>query len=164
MRTETWKDVPGFEGYYKVSTLGNIRSFGNWGKGRIMKAKPNKQEGYRYVDLRKPGVRRMSKVSHLVALAFIGPSNGLLVCHNNGNRADDRLENLRYDTQAGNCADKIKHGTRQNGERNPNSKLCEADIVAIRKSPKPYIIAKQYGISARHVYTIKNRETWSHVP
>jgi hypothetical protein len=49
---------------------------------------------------------RHTKVHHLVAQEFIGPRPaGMVICHNNGDPLDNRVENLRYDTQASNIAD-----------------------------------------------------------
>lgn len=51
-------------------------------------------------------------VHRLVLEAFVGPSlPGMHGCHNNGKPSDNRIENLRWDTRAGNFADKWKHGT-----------------------------------------------------
>ncbi len=55
-------------------------------------------------------VRRHRKVHHLVAAAFIGPRpEGMVICHNNGDPLDNRVENLRYDTQAANIEDMYAH-------------------------------------------------------
>ena len=39
------------------------------------------------------------------------------VCHNNGRPADNRLENLRYDTPSNNNRDKVRHGTDHNANK-----------------------------------------------
>jgi hypothetical protein len=48
-------------------------------------------------------------------------------CHNNGEKQDNRLSNLRWDTKSANSLDSIKHGTHSglnaHGERNSSSKL-----------------------------------------
>ncbi len=67
----------------------------------------------RYLDVSLrlgTNVRRHTKVHHLVAEAFIGPRPpGMVVCHNNGDPLDNRVENLRYDTQANNITDMHDH-------------------------------------------------------
>ena len=45
-----------------------------------------------------------------VALAFLGETpDGMEVCHNNGIKSDNRLENLRFDTRSKNMLDVIRH-------------------------------------------------------
>jgi hypothetical protein len=56
---------------------------------------------------------------------------GMEACHNDGNRTNNRLLNLRWDTPKGNCADRKKHGTNPAGERNPKAKLTEFDVLEI---------------------------------
>jgi hypothetical protein len=57
-----------------------------------------------------PGVRSRRKVHHLILEAFVGPRpEGLKACHNNGDGHDNRLDNLRWDTQANNIADMHRH-------------------------------------------------------
>lgn len=120
--TETWKDIPGFEGRYQVSDRGNVRGLDReivdtTGKRRIIKgvtlrpAKAKRSE-HRHVILRKEGKSYTRKVHQLVLQAFVGPCpEGMVVCHNNGRAGDNRLENLRYDTPSGNMFDRVKHGT-----------------------------------------------------
>lgn len=57
---EIWKDIPGFEGRYEISTLGNIRSkprmvnnhTGQYlSKQRILKQRPD-YRGYMRVDIK----------------------------------------------------------------------------------------------------------------
>lgn len=51
-------------------------------------------------------------VHRLVMAAFVGPCpDGIEVCHNNGNPADNRLSNLRYGTHSENQLDQVKHKT-----------------------------------------------------
>ena len=64
------------------------------------------------VALCREGLYRTCTVSVLVATAFKGAvPPGLLVCHNNGDPADNRPSNLRFDTQAENLNDTKRHGT-----------------------------------------------------
>ncbi len=52
----------------------------------------------------------MLKVHWVVMLAFVGPCpKGLIVCHNDGDKTNNRLSNLRYDTQRSNALDRTKH-------------------------------------------------------
>jgi hypothetical protein len=51
-------------------------------------------------------------VHRLVAAAFLGPRpDGMMICHWNGDPADNRVENLRYATRVDNALDSLRHGT-----------------------------------------------------
>lgn len=103
---EEWKNIPGYEGLYEVSTLGRIRSLDknidtyNGGsyvrKGAIKKLRINKS-GYYCVNLCKNGIS-VSHIAHrLVAKAFIENKNNYPeVNHINENRLDNRVENLEW--------------------------------------------------------------------
>lgn len=130
MNHEIWRQIPGWEGYYEVSNLGHVRSMdrivstsrGNrFYKGKILNSGTNRH-GYPLVALSMPGKPCQSKKIHrLVLLAFCGPCpDGMEACHNNGNRADARLENLRWDTPSNNHLDKRRHGT----DHQVNKKHC----------------------------------------
>lgn len=113
---EIWKDVPGFEGYYQVSNLGVVRSLDRWvtySNGRRQLYKSIEvggclNNGYRLVTLSRDGLKNMSfKISQVVAMAFLRHKpNGhkLVVDHINGDRADDRVENLRIVTSRDNSS------------------------------------------------------------
>jgi len=115
--SEIWKPIPGFPGY-EVSNEGRVRSYRARGGGgnsqawhissspqRILRA--GRYDGYPFVHLMdQQGKKRTFKVHKLVMLAFVGPApEGMEVCHNDGSRDNNRLENLRYDTRKGNAAD-----------------------------------------------------------
>jgi hypothetical protein len=104
---------------YEVSDRGRVRSLSRYIRnppqlcgGRVLKPTPNKT-GHLQIALSGPGGgRRTHRVHRLVLEAFVGPCPpGLMGCHGNGNPADNRLENLRWDTAKGNAADSIRHGT-----------------------------------------------------
>lgn len=124
---EIWKDIPGYEGRYQASTEGRIRgadrvqivcdkngrSYRRNVKGRVLSACPG-SNGYPYVGLRKSqdtDNATFCPVPHLVALAFIGPRpEGLVICHADGNKNNNRPDNLRYDTETENRLDIYRIG------------------------------------------------------
>lgn len=107
--TERWLPIPGYEGHYEVSDQGRVKSFKRGGE-RIMRDAA-KYAGYRTVCLTLDHGRRTHQVHSLVLRAFVGaPPARYVGCHNNGDPADNRLENLRWDTQASNVADTLAHG------------------------------------------------------
>ena len=111
--TEEWKMILRSDGY-EVSSLGRVRSLdrfvkcGRGGesrrmiKGRVLKPHIVHSTGYEQVIV---GSRRKESVPRLVALAFVdGHANGLVVNHKNGNRRDNRKDNLEWVTQGENIA------------------------------------------------------------
>jgi hypothetical protein len=73
------------------------------------------RSGYLRVTLCRPATKKAVLVHHLVLIAFVGPRpEGFDGCHNDGNPANNCLDNLRWDTPSGNMRDKRKHGTDHN--------------------------------------------------
>ena len=106
---EIWKPVDGFEGYYEISNLGNLRSVDKYirvcrGKGHI-KHLPSKilspsinNSGYKIYALYKPGSKLVCKTIHrMVATAFIpNPRNLSDVNHIDENKNNNSVDNLEW--------------------------------------------------------------------
>ncbi len=106
-------------------------------------------------------------IHRLVCEAWNGPcpSAGMHCCHNNGNPADNRAENLRWDTCGGNHADKVFHGTDPAGERNPRAKLSWDDVRKIRsefsgKHGEIAELADRYGLSHSAMFSVVDGANW----
>ena len=175
MESEVWKAVVGWEGLYEVSNLGRVRSIDRvvvekTGKEKRLKGtllKPSLDgKGYPFVNLSRSGRVTASRIHRLSAAAFLGPIPADKdVCHNDGTRTNNRIENLRIDTRAGNLADCVKHGTHLRGERCNLSKLTSFEVLAIRKDARHRReVARTYGISPGTVSDIKTRRSWSWLP
>jgi hypothetical protein len=98
---EEWRDVVGYEGWYQVSNMGRVKRIAP-GKstlpGHILTPAYN-SDGYTYVNLCAGTKKKAGKVHRLVAMAFLGnPPKGSEVNHKNLDKADNRLENLEYNT------------------------------------------------------------------
>lgn len=118
---EKWLPVFGYEGHYEVSDQGNVRSLtrtvvfpdgrSRLAPGRVLRIQFS--DIYPKVSLKLQGVSRTKNVHALVALAFHGPRpEGADVCHNDGDRQNNRADNLRYDTRSENNRDITRQGRR----------------------------------------------------
>ena len=111
---EIWKDIPGYEGLYKVSSLGRV--FGEKKKGLL---NPFNNRGYLRVTLFKNGVGKHYSIHRLVAVAFIpNPIQLPQINHINENKSDNRVENLEwcdleYNVNYGNRRGKAVQKTRK---------------------------------------------------
>lgn len=100
--SEVWKDVVGYEGFYKVSNKGNVYSVDRRGlqgygrRGRILKPGYTSR-GYLQVTLSKNGKTKTKTVHRLVAEAFLANPNGLTqVNHRDENKVNNNVENLKW--------------------------------------------------------------------
>lgn len=104
MVQEIWKDIPDYEGLYKVSNFGNIKSVR---KNKIMV--PYSNHGYLQLCLRKNNIAKTYKVHRLVAQAFIpNPNNLPCINHKDENPSNNYVNNLEWCSVEYN----IKYGTR----------------------------------------------------
>lgn len=117
IETEIWKYVPGFENMYQVSNLGKVRSCDRTItccnknsyqiKGQEMSLNDN-GHGYLFIHLSKNNHRQKFYIHRLVMLTFVGECPfGYEIDHINGNKADNRLCNLRYVTHKENINNPI---------------------------------------------------------
>lgn len=100
MEEEIWKDVPGYEGRYMVSSYGRVMSLNymHTGSARIM-VQTIGTDGYCQLLLFKDGKAKFWQVHRLVATVFIpNPYNKKCVDHINGIKTDNRVDNLRWCT------------------------------------------------------------------
>jgi hypothetical protein len=102
---ESWRDIVGYEGFYQISNLGNVKSlsrhrvvgFADYkSKEKIIKQSTN-NGGYKYVWLHKNGKRKIYKIHRLVAMAFLkNPLNYRCINHKDENRQNNIVENLEW--------------------------------------------------------------------
>ena len=114
--TEIWKDIPGYEGKYMVSNLGNIKSlnYHRSGKEGLMSTVLTgiKKRQYKAVNLYINNKGKLERVHQLVAMSFLGfikNKNGIVVDHINNDQLDNKLENLQIITIRENCSKDVKN-------------------------------------------------------
>lgn len=173
--TEQWRDVPGFEGRYQVSDLGNVRSLprqvrtvsrtGAESTRTIRGCAMKPQTAWNPVYLQVTIGGKAHLVQHLVALAFIGPRPaGMEVAHNDGGAKNNRASNLRYATPKENAGDRITHGTSGQGEANAAAKLDAPLVAAVRNSALPAgQLADVLGVHKNHISRLRRGERWGHL-
>lgn len=116
---EVWVPVVGYEGEYKVSNYGRVKSVGHFKRtkaGLQYPVKPHllkqkERDGYLYVTLVSGGHARNFRVHRIVAQAFHGnPFNKAYVNHIDGNKKNNTAENLEWVTAQENSHHAIEHG------------------------------------------------------
>lgn len=178
--TEIWKAVVGFEGAYEVSNLGRVRVLDrlvtrtfksgatatHFKKGHMLAPGPH-TGGYLMVQFYADGEHDARTVHRVVMESFVGPRPaGTQILHDDGNKKNCRLDNLRYGSSVENNADKKRHGTYLFGETAPLVKLSESDVRAIRRrrGELQQELADEFGCTFSNISAIQRRKSWRHVP
>ena len=155
IRDEIWRDIPAFPDY-QASDLGRIRSCKS-GAWKVLRQTPHSKTGYVVVSLRRGGKYFARSVHRLIAAAFLGKADGQDVNHMNGDKHDNRLENLEYLTRG----DNHRHAYRT-GLREPVGRKLTDDqirtIAALQGTATQKQIAQQLGVSRAMVSLIHNRK------
>jgi len=144
---EEWKDIPGYEGLYQVSNMGNVKSlnYNHTGKERILKTRLDK-DGYIRLNLFNVK-RKTEKVHQLVALTFLAwdKSKYPLIRHLNHDKTDNRLENLCVGTIYENNTDyRIDPGVNWRGA--PYNKWVAQICICGKKLHLGHFVNKQDGL------------------
>ncbi len=177
-KTDTWRPVVGFEGYYDVSETGFMRSVtrritSSDGRVWVQVGKEFKQQtnrnGYKFVKMCRAGKYTTREVHVLVAAAFIGGRPiGQDIRHENGNPSDNRAVNLEYGTRKQNMSDARRHGTMARGETCGHNKLTDCQVRYARDHYQFGVtsyqdLADRFGVHLETVRLAVKRRTWAHV-
>ena len=95
MANEVWKWIKGYEGLYKISNRGRVKSFRKYKDGYIL-SNQDRNGWYLTINLFDAcGRRKTTRIHVLVAEAFIGKIPiGYHVHHKDGNKQNNIVENL----------------------------------------------------------------------
>lgn len=170
---EAWVDIPDYEHIYQVSNLGRVRSVRGSHSligGKLITLTPS-GNGYLHFTAAKNGDVINLYVHRLVALLFIGDApDGHIVNHKNGQKQDNRIDNLEYVTPSENNlhAFRVLGHRSRSGERVPTSKLTAKQVKEIRNlyasgGVTQQQLADRYGVVAPCIHQIVKRKTWKDV-
>lgn len=184
MEDEVWREIPGFEGLYDVSSRGLVRSRDHMvnfnGGTRIMKGRVIKpmfsHGGYHQVNLYRGRKCITTKVHRCVAMAFIpNPLGYDQVNHKDFDRTNNDVCNLEWCSAKLNTAHNVEAGRIIKGEDKILAKLKESDVVEIRKlhseNMRSYRVkrgfmqelANRYNVSTSLVEKVVRRVNWKHI-
>ena len=138
-----WKDIPGYEGFYQASIFGEIKSLPKNGTGKNSKilkpsTMPNK---YSVVTICKNGIKKPTTVHKLIAITFL-PNIGETVDHIDGNKTNNKVENLRW------CTHRENTSFRSQNIKNKSSKYIG---VCLNKKSNKYISKIRVGKEQRYL-------------
>ncbi len=176
-KTETWKKVK-TDGEtkkmnYMLSSHGRIKSVNKKTKDEHLIRGTYTKGGYHQFNIKlEDDYRQTFYVHRELAKLFLGKpkKNQEYVCHKDGDKKNNKINNLMWATREDWSALHRKLGTYANREYNGtfNAKLTEKEVIAIKKSLKAgkktkTAIAQKYGVSITQINRISTGENWKHV-
>jgi len=174
---EIWFDLIGFDGFYVINELGNVKTktttsvtAGRKPSGRVLK-KAISNSGYYTVQLRKNKKPYPYLLHRLLAIQFIpNPENKPCVNHIDSNRLNNKLNNLEWVTYSENNSHAHKFGGQKIyiGEKHSQNVLTEKDVLEIRNTYVKGIVtqimlANKYGCTRGAIQGVLTRKTWKHI-
>lgn len=166
-----------YESFYEVSRDGFVRRIGTDRLGRIRNTilKPADRNGYSGVTLSVNNRTRTFSVHRLMWEAFNGRiPDGMQINHINGDKRDNRLENLELCTPQENHLH-MRHILKRRqvvppprqGSEHRTAKLTEAQVLEMRRlhaeGQKGAALARKYGINKSTACKILRGEAWTHI-
>ena len=172
---EIWRDIKGYKKFYQVSNLGRVKSLGgrNGCKKRpiIMKCNNDKKERYHRVLFSKKGSVRRFMVHRLVAEAFIpNLKNKPIVNHKDGNKRNNRVDNLEWATLSEDSLHAFKLGL-QKPKKGEESHFATVNRFQVQRIKLMWEIggitqreiAKIFNVGKGCVESILQGKTWKHI-
>ena len=160
---EIWKDIKGYEGIYKISNLGRVKS------KRKINYGYKSSNGYKKTTLSKNNIQTDFYIHRLVGIHFIlNLDNKPQINHKNGIKTDNSIENLEWVTCQENAIPAYNNGLSKpitpKGENHHKSKLSIINVLEIKEMLKngytQNIIANKFGVKKGAISHIKNGRNW----
>lgn len=160
---EVWKDVIGYEGMYQVSTFGRVRALEReieYKNGtrhtypeKILSARLDKY-GYLRTNLYKSGKAKVKKIHRIVAESFIpNKDKKSTINHKDGNKLNNRVENLEWTTWGENNKHALDTGLRTNKNNSKSIPVRQYDLDGnfIKSYPSLAEAKRQTGIDHSNI-------------
>ncbi len=159
---EQFKDIKGFEGYYRISNHGRILSLHTRGTGiysgpRFLDLK------HRQVTLYRDGYKELLLISHLVWTHFVGPvPDGCIIDHKiEGDYTNNHIDNLQPITRKENSEKAAKLGRYKVCQNHGMTNISNEKALMVkeehRKGVKRRFILDKYDITPHQYYNIIKR-------
>lgn len=180
---EVWKDIEELKNAYQVSNFGRVRrksrkvptnvpgqrnGLRNLSE-RITKSQDN-GHGYQQIYVKIDGIRIMVYLHRIVAIYFLpNPENKPEVNHKDGNKENNRADNLEWATRKENVKHAVDNNLLSKGEKVWNCKLTEQKILAIRRLHRMNpnfnraAINRKLGLGNSTVSKIIKKTRWKHI-
>lgn len=141
---------------YEITRKGQVI---NKHTGKTLKPQPN-DKGYGRVHIG----RKFYFVHRLVAELYVpNPDGKPQVNHINGDKTDNRADNLEWVTNKENRQHAVKGRLHLQGEDCPWHKLTESDVIYIRENPQGLMqkeLASMFHVTQGTISDIVCRRTW----
>ena len=159
MPKESWRDYP-LDARYQVSTHGRVR---NKAKGNIRVPVAIKS-GYLTLLFSSPQKLRYIHVMVLETFVSLRPSPETDASHKNGDRTNNKLSNLVWESRTMNIRRKVRHGKEPLGERRWSAKITEEQARFVKYTTLPArVLAGATGVSISQVNRIRAGLNWPHI-
>lgn len=173
---EIWKDVIGYEGYYKVSDYGRVKSL-----NRIIVTKREVRRniperilvnylngcGYPNVGLTRRCKTIMYSVHSILMKAFVPTTiSGVEVNHIDGNPLNNKLDNLEWVSHAENMAHAGRIGLMPHGINHCHAKISMDMGGEIKNryalgGVSTRTLAKEYGVNYVTIWEVVTGKHWT---
>lgn len=166
---EIWKTIPEFPGYL-LSSEGKVYSEKS---GKQLKC-PKNGQGYPHCNLYVEGKASTKRVHKLMAEIFLQPAPGPkhVINHIDGDKTNNRIENLEWVTQKENIRHSFDNGLQVSlkGEAHGSSKLTKEQVMYIRENYKArdkefggVPLSKKFGVHKQTISDIIHYKIWKEI-
>lgn len=161
---EEWRAIPGMDGRYEVSRDGHVRSLARKKPRMLAVCAARSLQGKEYAVVQIKPYGGVKYVHRLVLETFVGPCPpGCEARHLDDDGMNPKMSNLAWGTRKQNAADRKRNGAYQPGHGLP-AKLTEEGVRHIRAGTDRTIdLARQYGVTQRHIAAVRRRVCWGHL-